>query len=125
MIANDPSFPLAERRTAVLQLFLHHVRPGMTLAEVGALLDRAPWLDDADVTLVEDVGGALPVHPGEGRTIARVAVLPGPGTTCFVFLALAGDVEATEVGAALRGERGSEAEIVEVGVHPKDGICAD
>ena len=109
----------------MLQLFLRHVRPGMTLAQAGTLLDGAPWLDEADVTLIEDVGGALPVRRVDGRTIARVAVLPGSGSPCFVFLALAGEVEATEVSAALRGAGGSEAEIVEIGVHPEDGVCAD
>jgi hypothetical protein len=124
-IANDPSAQVAERRTAVLQLFLRELRPGMTLADAGALLGGAPWLDDADVTVVEDVGGSLPVRPGEGRTIVRIAVLPGSGSPAFAFVALAGDVEAAEVAAALRGEEGSEAEIVEIGVYPEDGVCAD
>lgn len=124
-IANDQATPRAERRTAVLQLFLGYVRPGMTLAEAAALLDGAPWLEDGDVTLVEDVGGALPVQPGEDRTIARISVLPGAGGPCFVFLSLAGEVDRAEVAAALRGAGGADPEIVEVGVYPEDGVCAD
>jgi hypothetical protein len=124
-IANDSSYPPAHRRTAVLQLFLRHVRPGATLAAVGGLLGGAAWLEDGDVLLVEDIGGALPVEPREGRTIARIAVLAKQGSACFVFLAVAGEVEAADVAFALRGADGSEAEIVEVGVHPEDGVCAD
>lgn len=124
-IANDPAYPPAHRRTAVLQLFRRHVRPRSTLREAGAVLEGAPWLEDGDVVIVEDVGGALPVAPGADRTIARIAVMPGSGPPCFVFLAVAGEVEAADVAAALRSAGGAEAEIVEIGVYPEDGVCAD
>jgi hypothetical protein len=120
-IANDPAYSPEERRTAVLRLFREHVRPGMTLAEVGDLLEGAPWLDDGDVTVVEDVGGALPVRPSEGVTIARIAVLPSSGSPSFVFLAIAGEVDGSDVAAALRGAGGADAEVVEIGVYPEEG----
>jgi hypothetical protein len=63
-VANDGRYRTPQRRQAVIELFRGHITAGTTLGELGQILAGAPWLDEDDVRLVEDVGGrTLPVTP--------------------------------------------------------------
>jgi hypothetical protein len=48
-IANSTSFPSESRRRAFLQLFERHFRSGMTLPEVGRMIDHPKWIRRRDI----------------------------------------------------------------------------
>jgi hypothetical protein len=47
-IANDPGFSADHRRRAVLQLLARHFKPGMTVQEIGNLLNHPNWFTASD-----------------------------------------------------------------------------
>lgn len=126
-IADDPGFRPSHRRTAVLQLVLRHVARGTTLGELGVMLGAASWLQEGDVEVVEDVGGALPVPAGDANTVVRISVLPDePGGPCFVFVVVEGGIDRRGFLDALRRRPGApDARIVDRATFPEDGIDAE
>jgi hypothetical protein len=82
------------------------VIPGATtLGALGALIDAPSWLDDGVVTVVEAVGGKLPVSWPPGGTVATVAL---PGGRAVLYLALDEAFTAADVAAGLRNAPGAE-----------------
>jgi hypothetical protein len=124
-IANDPTYPLAHRRTAVLQLFMRHVAPGTPLAQLVRILDGAPWLEDEDVALVEDIGGFAGLTTGLGDIAFRITVLPDSDAGAFVFLALDATLDRLAFAATVRGGGiAPDARIVDRATLPLDGVDA-
>jgi hypothetical protein len=82
------------------------VVPGKTtLRELGALIDARSWLADRAVTVVDAVGGKLPVSWSVEGTVATVAL---PGGRSVLYLALDEALTAAELAAGLRDDPGAE-----------------
>jgi hypothetical protein len=99
-IANDAWMPAAHRRLSLVALVRRHVIAGTT--RVGALvemLDGARWLGDGDITMITAIGGKIPITWSSDDTLVAIA-LPGGGA---IYLAIAGQLTAEEITAALHG----------------------
>ena len=48
-IANSTNYPVDSRRRAFLQLFERHFRSGMTLPEIGRMIDHPKWIRRYDI----------------------------------------------------------------------------
>ena len=125
-IAGSDAYGADRRRRAVVELFRQQVRPGMTLAELARVLDDPAWLRDDDLSVVDVLGGKIPVSWTSEDTILVLGVLPGlpddPGWS--IYLRVAGKVELADVLALLRGREAppevARAEILEVGYEPPE-----
>lgn len=121
-IANSPDCRPEHRRLAVRELFKRHVKPGMTLAELGELLDDPTWLADDDVSAVTAVGGKVPVSMTPGDSVFVVALfpkLPGEQTSHWaIYLRVEGKVEREGLLQALRDGSGPAAgrKLLEIGL---------
>jgi len=110
----------------VVELFRRQVRPGMTLADLARVLGDAAWLRDEDLSVVDVLGGKIPVSWTLEDTVLVLGVLPGlpddPGWS--IYLRVAGKLELADVLALLRGRDAppavARAEILEVGFEPPD-----
>ena len=123
-IANDDGYSPEHRRRAVFELFRRHASPGMTLGDLGRLLDGATWLHDDDVSVVTALGGKIPVEWTLADTVFVLAVFPDlPGdrfTHWAVYVRAAGKVERGEFLQALRMEAIGPTEVLEIGLAPSD-----
>jgi hypothetical protein len=75
-IGSDESYSRAHRRHCIFQLFYRHIVPGMTLADLSRIVGRPTWLSEKDVTIVEDLGGHIPVQLTSDRAAMVLDVLP-------------------------------------------------
>ena len=86
------------------------------------------WLDDADVSVVDVLGGKIPVSWTHEDTVLVVGVLPElpdeDSSYWAIYLRVAGKVAADDVLALLRGGTApaevQRAEILEVGFEPPE-----
>ena len=124
-IAEDPTYPRSHRRHSIFQLFKRHVKPGMTLASLGQLLGQPAWLAEQDITMVEDLGGSIPVRLSFDNTVLVLAILPdsAPHTDRWqIYLSVQGHVDLGEVWQVLQGRETNSATgatpILEVGFSP-------
>lgn len=114
------------RRRAIVELFREQVRPGMTLADLARVLDDPEWLRDDDLSVVDVLGGKIPVSWTHEDTVLVLGVLPGlpddPGWS--IYLRVAGKVELADVLAVLHGREAppevAQAEIREIGFEPPE-----
>ena len=124
VIAGSDAHSPERRRRAVVELFRRQVRPGMTLAELARVLDDPDWLRDDDLSVVDVLGGKIPVSWTLEDTVLVLGVLPGlpddPGWS--IYLRVAGKLELGEVLALLHGGTAppevERAEILEIGFEP-------
>ena len=61
-IANDSSFSDTHRRYAVFMLFKRHIKTGISIEEFRKLLGKPSWLTYDDISLIEAVGGEIPME---------------------------------------------------------------
>ena len=121
----DPDSP-ERRRRAIVELFREQVRPGMTLADLARVLDDPDWLRDEDLSVVDVLGGKIPVSWTHEDTVLVLGVLPGlpddPGWS--IYLRVAGKLELADVLALLHGGDApahvARAEIREIGFEPPE-----
>lgn len=94
-IANDPGYSALHRQHAVVQLFRRHVRPGLTLRELAALLDGPNWITAEEVSEVKIVLGLIPVALTAEDTVFLLQVLPNISETvlCGVYLRVQGSIQ--------------------------------
>jgi hypothetical protein len=124
-IIQDELVPRPVRRLAIRRVLETHGRPGATLAELGALVVAAAWLEPPYVRHVSVLGGKLPVQwLAEDRVIA-IDVLPAePGDgdrhRLLAYLRVAGQPEVDEIVTGLRGGPGGEHEVRELGFTETD-----
>ena len=124
VIAGSDAYSPDRRRRAVVELFRRHVRPGMTLADLARVLDDPAWLRDDDLSVVDVLGGKIPVSWTLEDTVLVLGVLPGlpDDPSWSIYLRVAGKVELAGVLAVLHGRDAppdvARAEIREVGYEP-------
>ncbi len=111
-VANDGRYRTPQRRQAVLELFRRHIAAGTTLGELGHILAGAPWLDEDDVRLVEDVGGrTLPVTPTFEDAIFAIYLFTAdwrPDDFFAVYLRVPRYVTKRDLLAAIHGKATDE-----------------
>lgn len=123
-LANSAAHSAIQRRHYVFQLLRRHVAPGITLSQLGQLLDGPTWLHRADIEVIEDLGGTIPVRMTDSDSVFRLRVAPGPGLPDFrdVYFRVTGKVGADQLYALLRDKAGDQAtglaEILELGFSP-------
>jgi hypothetical protein len=61
-IANDKNFNDNHRRYAVFMLFKRHVKAGISINQLGELMNKPSWLSYEDVTLIEKIAGEMPIE---------------------------------------------------------------
>ena len=121
----DPDSP-ERRRRAIVELFREQVRPGMTLAELARVLDEPDWLRDEDLTVVDVLGGKIPVTWTHEDTVLVLGVLPGlpDDPSWSIYLRVAGKLQLADVLALLHGGDApahvARAEIREIGFEPPE-----
>jgi hypothetical protein len=126
VIAGSDAYSPDRRRRAVVELFRRHVKVGMTLAELARVLDDPAWLRDDDLSVVEVLGGKIPVAWTHEDTVLVLGVLPGlpDDPSWAIYLRVAGRVELADVLALLRGGEAppetAQAEIREIGFEPPE-----
>jgi hypothetical protein len=119
-VLSDEAVPRLVRRLIVRRLIEAEARPGVTLAELGALISAGAWLGPAHVRHISVVIGKLPVQwLAEDRVIA-IDVLPAePGGAdrhrLLVYLRVAGQPELEEIVSGLCGGDGGAHEVREIG----------
>ena len=127
-IANSSSYGPDHRRRAVFELFKRHVAPGQTLGQLAQLLDHPTWLDAADVSVVDRLGGKIPVAWSSADTIFAIALFPGVSNRRYahwtIYLKVSGKVDRYSFVRALRGEPVADAargaRLLEFGLSPPD-----
>ena len=126
VIAGSDAYDPDRRRRAVVELFRRQVQPGMTLADLARVLDDPAWLRDDDLSVVDVLGGKIPVSWTHEDTVLVLGVLPGlpddPGWS--IYLRVAGKLELADVLALLHGRDAppevARAEIREIGFEPPE-----
>lgn len=127
-IANRADYGPDQRRRAVFELFKRHVSPGLTLGELSDLLDHPAWLDDAHVSVVDRLGGKIPVTWTPQDTIFVLAVFPnlpdGRYAHWAIYLKVSGKVDRESFIRAIRGiavpDAVRTARLLEFGLSPPD-----
>lgn len=119
-IIQDELVPRPVRRLAIRRVLETYGRPGATLAELGALVAAAAWLEPPYVRHVSIFGGKLPVQWLAEDRVITIDVLPAePGDgdrhRLLAYLRVAGQPEVDEIAAGLRGGPGGEHEVRELG----------
>jgi len=126
VIAGSEADSPDRRRRAVVELFRRQVQPGMTLADLARVLGDAAWLRDEDLSVVDVLGGKIPVSWTLEDTVLVLGVLPGlPDDPAWsIYLRVAGKIALADVLALLHGRDAppavARAEILEVGFEPPD-----
>jgi hypothetical protein len=75
-IANDSRYSAKHRGYCAAQLFKRHIKPGMTLAEVAALLNGADWLNEKQIHGFVVLGGYVPVRHDNIGGLFCIHMLP-------------------------------------------------
>jgi hypothetical protein len=127
-IAGDDAFGAEHRRRAVVALFRRHVVPGTTLADLARALDDPAWLRDDDFSVVDVLGGKIPVSWTSEDTVLALGVLPELSDESSrgwaIYLRLGGTIDMADVLALLHGAtvppEVQGAEILEVGFEPPE-----
>ena len=126
VIAGSDAYGPDRRRRAVVELFRRQVQPGMTLADLARVLDDPAWLRDDDLSVVDVLGGKIPVSWTLEDTVLVLGVLPSlPDDPAWsIYLRVAGKLELADVLALLHGGTAppevQRAEILEIGFEPPD-----
>jgi hypothetical protein len=126
VVAGSDDHSPDSRRRAVVELFRRHATPGTTLAELARALDDPAWLRDEDLSVVEVLGGKIPVSWTLEDTVLVLGVLPGlpDDPSWAIYLRVAGKVELADVLALLHGRDAppevGQAEILEIGFEPPE-----
>jgi hypothetical protein len=76
-IAENSSYSILHRRHCIFQLFYRHVTQGLTLASLATLLNIPSWLTENNITVVEDIGGSIPVKLSFENSVVVLNILPG------------------------------------------------
>ena len=129
-IAEDDSYSRLHRRHSIFQLFYRHVVPGMSLSQLAFILQRPSWLTEKEITIVEDLGGHIPVSLSLGNTVLVFNVIPdsNPNSDRWhpdrwqIYMSVTGQIHPNGfyrlLGGGAVNQATSEATILEVGFSP-------
>lgn len=124
-IVEDESYSRLHRRHSIFQLFYRHVVPGMTLSLLALILQRPAWLTQKEITIVEDLGGHIPVSLSFDNTVLVFNIIPNPASSSdrwHIYLSVKGQIDPHDFFRLLSGsavnQAISEATILEVGFSP-------
>ena len=128
-IANDGGYRAMHRRRAIVALFRRHATPLMTVGALAELLDGAPWVREGDLTIVDVLGGKIPVQWTFEDTVCQLDLRLGEKTgdepPWSIYLRIAGNSnDAERVVEALHGVEVpgvSDRRIVEFGIWTGEG----
>ena len=131
VIAGSEADSPDRRRRAVVELFRRQVQPGMTLADLARVLGDAAWLRDEDLSVVDVLGGKIPVSWTLEDTVLVFGVLPELSDEASrywaIYLRVAGSIDVADVLVLLRGGTAppevQRAEILEVGFEPPEPVA--
>ena len=109
-LANNTNLDTVCRRVCVLELFRRHVRPGMSLGEVAALLENPTWLDESVVTDFALYSGYVPLRICPGERAFGIDALSKPTQQGWIMITVKSERAWTrdQLAAALRGSIGGE-----------------
>ena len=130
-IANSNSYSQDHRRRAVFQLFLRHVSPGITLAELARILANPSWLADEEIHVVTFLAGKIPVEARFEDTIFLLRLFPdlpdGRWLYWAIYLSVSGKIKAESLSKVLRGDEvaAGDAKLLEFGLSPDDPMNVD
>jgi hypothetical protein len=86
-------------------LFRRHRGSAGTAYELALLLDHPKWLRDENISIVEVMGGLIPVEMGPGDTVFRIRLLPASvRDTSDVYIRVAGKVGRDDFSRMIRGD---------------------
>lgn len=127
-IANSEQYSQYHRRIAVFQLFKRYVSRGMTLSELAQVVDNPSWLAKENISIVDSLGGKIPVKWTFEDTVLVLGVFPelpdGRYDHWAIYLRVSGKVTGENFIRLLRGESVSEdvsnAKILEFAFSPDD-----
>jgi hypothetical protein len=104
-ITNDPRFSDLHRAYCVMQLFKRHVKPGMTLADLGDLLKGAKWLHGHDhIEHFIVLGGFVPVEWPLNASLFSIG-LSRQDPDLVLFLSIYGEFDSLDLANSLRGDQ--------------------
>jgi len=125
-LANDQSLSFAERRKSVFLLFQRHVKVGMTLSELSKVLGKPRWLREEDVSLVDAIGGYIPVEWNFDNCVFGIRVFweEYPREYLAIYLSFQGPIFSKAnhfFYRAIQGEKfpNWDPKILEMGFHGK------
>jgi hypothetical protein len=132
-IANDDRFSPDHRRRAVFELMRRHVRIPVTVEALAGILDRPTWLHEEDVTVIDRLGGKIPVEFTFDDTVLVVGVFPNVGDTRLsrwsIYLRVQGHRTVQDVVHALQGRGDTKgvgtANVLEYALVPPDPSAPD
>ncbi len=124
-IVENKAYRKNHRRHSVYQFFYRHVKPGMTLSQLAQILGSPTWLANEDISIVEDLGGYIPVKVTFDNTVLVLDILPDPDPVSehwYVYVSVTGHVDPKNFYQLLQGgavdQATSEATILEIGFSP-------
>jgi len=124
-IANSQKYSKKHRRIAIVELFLRHIKPGMTLSQLARILDNPNWLQSNNVNLVTDVFGWLPLKKLSPGTVFHIWLFPEtPGLIWSISLRISGEITKDDFLKAIWGQEVDpqvlNAQILEIGMCTPD-----
>jgi hypothetical protein len=116
-IVRDATVPRQARRLVIRRLFEAGPRTDIALADLGARVGAAAWLQPAHVRQVDVVAGKIPVRWAPEDEIVTVDVCPDPGEgrQLVVYLRIAGKPSIDEIVSGLRDGAGARHLVREIG----------
>ena len=113
--------PRPARRLVIRRLLETSFHPGATLADVGAAIDAASWLEPSHLRHIAVVIGKIPVRWTAEDRVVSIEVYPAPPGDpdrhrLLIYLRVAGQPPLDDIVAGLRGgPAGADLEVLEIG----------
>jgi hypothetical protein len=127
-IANNDAFTRDHRRMIVFQLFIRHIKNGITLKALAEILDRPSWLRLENISIVKEIAGKIPVTFDFNDTILVIDALPEvPGdqdSNWTIYLRIEGKINKEDFYKIICGTETEnlvaikERKIIECGISP-------
>ena len=120
-IANNPDYKNFHRAYCAIQLFKRHVTDGMSLGSLSKLLWNPSWVNDEDITTVQELVGEIPLTWTFEDTVFALRIFPELTKLSgfAIYLRVSGKVDLSSFISSLRGQEVDEvtknAIVLEVG----------
>jgi hypothetical protein len=104
-IANDSRYSANHRGYCAEELFKQHVKPGMTISEVAAMLNGARWLTEERIHKWVFLGGYLPLKFDRIGQVISIDSSSDEKMTWVILISFDTPVSATELLDAFQGRK--------------------